>query len=159
MLPPSSFPFFPLICLILSFIFCLYRLQTPILTYYRRRRHHQRQHNLTQDHYLPLAIDDSHRDSLTSSQSHNTQITAHHPEELRALPDSVPPATPLSRYFDPQTALLYGHVFERRTVPPSPRWEREMEFRGRGGEQGMGSWFERGVECVVRYYEELAWGR
>ncbi|PYI18558.1 hypothetical protein BO99DRAFT_403419 [Aspergillus violaceofuscus CBS 115571] len=101
--------------------------------------------------------------------------------------DDLPP-TPLSKYFDPQTALLYADVFERRTSPPTLR-DLEVEVEGKvEGEVGLGrrqrqqqqqrgdsdsnddagvgvgvgvlaEWFERLVEGVVRYYEGLVWGK
>ncbi|PYH48861.1 uncharacterized protein BP01DRAFT_388697 [Aspergillus saccharolyticus JOP 1030-1] len=174
----SSIPLFPATCLILSFIFCLYRLRASIATCYR---HFRRQHN----HYTPLAPEDRTPPPPTSSLS----SVLSSPAALSFAQEAVAiPATPLSKYFDPQTNLLYDYVLERRVSPSLPVWEDEVKMKqgwegdeeaaGEEEEGGLGQagdsdgtgtgidhppeigmkWFDGLVERVVRYYEGLVWG-
>ncbi|RAH71774.1 uncharacterized protein BO66DRAFT_470214 [Aspergillus aculeatinus CBS 121060] len=161
-MPSTSFPLLPTISLLLSLIFCLYRLQGPIRTYRRRLRARYS----GRDGYARLAaVEDGSSPSPTADQPPSSDPHNAHTEN---------PSTPLSKYFDPQTALLYADVFERRTRP-STSWEREEGELGRQrvvgdgegegdgdsdagvGDGVLGEWFGRLVEGVVRYYVGLVW--
>ncbi|PYI28044.1 hypothetical protein BP00DRAFT_418427 [Aspergillus indologenus CBS 114.80] len=168
--PTSSFPLLPAISLILSCLFCLYRLQGPIRTCYRRI--HARHSGRTE--YARLATVENGPSSPPPSPN---RPLPEHPVPGRA--DALP-TTPLSKYFDPHTALLYADVFEQRTSPPALR-DLEVEVEGEVGlgqqqqqqQRGdsdsvghagvgvgvLGEWFERLVEGVARYYEGLVWGK
>ncbi|RAK81007.1 uncharacterized protein BO72DRAFT_492983 [Aspergillus fijiensis CBS 313.89] len=152
----TSFPLLPTISLLLSLIFCLYRLQGPIRTYRRRLRARYS----GRDGYARLAaVEDGSSPSPTADQPPSSDLDNAHTEN---------PSTPLGKYFDPQTALLYADVFERRTRP-STSWEREEGELGRqrvvgdgegegDGDGVLGEWFGRLVEGVVRYYVGVGLG-
>ena len=65
--------------------------------------------------------------------------------------------SPLAKYFDPSTSLLFEEVMEPES-PAVPAWERKLNRRIREG-KGLRAWFDWAVDKVVGRVQEATEGR
>ncbi|PYH89001.1 hypothetical protein BO71DRAFT_403435 [Aspergillus ellipticus CBS 707.79] len=118
-------PLFPTTCLLLSLLFILTLHHRKLRSLFAPKPASYT--HLLPNHHLPIHSDDNINNNINTNTS---------PAELPLSPN---PATPLSKYFNPDTGLLYGCVME----PPSPRVPLLQE------EEGEEGWVDVVVERVV----------
>lgn len=79
----------------------------------------------------------------TTSRCSDYRLTTNSP--------AYPPATPLSRYFDPDTSVIYPEVME----PPFPSIpEMEEDYYSADGVEDEGEWVNGMVDSVVKWVVE-----
>ncbi|GKZ66849.1 hypothetical protein AnigIFM50267_000937 [Aspergillus niger] len=134
-------PLFPTTCLLLSLLFILIQHRKAIRSIFRK--HTTRSYTRLPIHEHEVELDHLHRDYRLTTNS-----------------PAYPPATPLSRYFDPDTSVIYPEVME----PPFPSIpEMEEDHYSADGDEDEGEWVNGMVDSVVKWVVEkpgalaLAW--
>ncbi|OJJ72456.1 hypothetical protein ASPBRDRAFT_54295 [Aspergillus brasiliensis CBS 101740] len=129
-------PLFPTTCLLLSLLFLLIQHRKAIRSIFRKQTPSTTSYTHLPIHQHEVEVDHLHRD--------------HHPQSTTN--NNNPPATPLSRYFDPETSVVYPEVME----PPFPDIAEmeEDDYSVTGENEDEGEWVNGVVDSVVKWVVE-----
>ncbi|RAK89985.1 hypothetical protein BO79DRAFT_244844 [Aspergillus costaricaensis CBS 115574] len=122
-------PLFPTTCLLLSLLFLLIQHRKAIRSIFRK---------YTTPNYSRLPV-----------YQHEVELDhLHRDHQFTTNGYVAPPATPLSRYFDPDTSVIYPGVME----PPFPIIpEMSDDCYSVDGDEDEGEWVNEMVDSVVKW--------